>query len=340
MTRRCALVRLSLAAVAGPYSHLVAAQSASPVWPNKPVRIVLPFPPGGTSDVFARLLADKLKAVWGQAVVVESKPGANGIIASDAVAKAVADGHTLLFASGAHAINASLYPKLPYDTARDFSAVAMVVPPGPMVLAIHSALPIKNLRDLVEYARANPGKLSYASAGTGNSLHLAGEMLAQMANIKLLHVPYKGAGPALTDVVAGQVNLMFNSSLAVASFVKEGRLRLIAQTGSKRSGAMPDLPTLQEQGLSDFEVTGWFGLFAPARTPSEVVQTISSDVNRALQTPELREKLMQLGSTDLFAPASGFASLATPTGFSKFVDTEVQRFGKVIRTGGISVDPP
>ena len=328
LTRR-GVVRAALATV-GVAAGLPALLHAA-TWPERAVRIVIPFPPGGTSDVVARLMADRLSAAWGQPVIVDSKPGANGIIASDFVAKST-DAHTLLFASAAHASNASLYPKLPYDTARDFVPVAQIVPPGPMVIAVHASLPVRNLPELVAHAKKNPGAVTYASAGIGNTLHLAGEMLSQMADIKMLHVPYRGAAPALTDLAGGQVQLMFNSNLAVAPFVKDGKLRLIAQTGNKRSSVMPDLPTAQEQGLAGFEVTGWFGLFAPAKTPAEVVQRVNADVNRVMALPELREKLVLLGSNEVSTLGS--------EGFGAFVAAETSRYAAVIKAAGVSLAVP
>jgi tripartite-type tricarboxylate transporter receptor subunit TctC len=246
------------------------------------------------------------------------------------VAKSAADGYTFLFASGAHAINASLYPKLPYDSVKDFAPIAMVVPPGPMVIAVNAALPVRNIKELVEYAKSNPNKLSYASGGVGNSLHLGGEMLAQAANIKMIHVPYKGANPALTDLVAGQVSLMFNSGPSVAPFVKDGKLRIIAQTGNKRLPNLSDIPTAQEQGLVDFEMTGWFGLFAAAKTPSDIVSRMNLEVQKALQSVEMRDKLNQIGSME--SPAS------TPDAFAIFVAAETARYAKVIKAAGISLE--
>ncbi len=300
-------------------------------WPERTVRIVLPFPAGGTSDVVARLLAERLTAALGQPFIVESKPGANGIIASDFVAKS-SDGHTFLFASAAHASNASLYPKLPYVTSRDFVPIALIVPPGPMVIAVNASLPVRNLAELIDYVRKNPGGLTYASAGIGNTLHLAGEMLAQMGNIKMLHVPYRGAAPALTDLAGGQVQLMFNSAMAVAPFVKDGRLRLIAQTGAKRAAAMPDLPTVAESGIAGFEVTGWFGLMAPANTAPEVVHRVNTEVNRIMALPELREKLVLLGTNDV--------PTLSPEAFAVFVAAETTRYAAVIKAAGVTLALP
>jgi tripartite-type tricarboxylate transporter receptor subunit TctC len=312
---------------------VAAAPLARAAWPTRTVRIVLPFVAGGTSDVVARLLAEKLSASLGQTVIVEPRPGANGIIASDAVAKSVADGHTLLMASAAHASNASLYAKLPYDSVRDFTPVALVAPPGPMVIAVNAGVPVRSVRELIDHARANPGKVAYASAGIGNTLHLAGEMFCQMSGVQMLHVPYKGAAPALNDLAGGQVQLMFNSALAVAPLVKEGRLRLIAQTGLKRSPALPaDLPTVAESGLPGFQVTGWFGLFAPARTPAEAVQRLNAEVNRAMALPELRDKLALLGSSEV--------PTLDPDAFGAFVNAETARYAGVIKAAGIALDTP
>ena len=307
-----------------------AAQAAA--WPSRTVRLLVPFPVGGTADVVARLLAERLAASLGQPVIVDPTPGANGIIACDAVAKAAPDGHTLLLVSAAHASNASLHAKLPYDSVRDFTPVALVASPGPMVIAVHAGLPVHSVRELIQYAKAHPGEVAYGSAGIGNTLHLAGEMLGQMAGIKLLHVPYKGAAPALSDLAGGQLQMMFNSALAVATFVKEGRLRLIAQTGLKRSPALPELPTVAESGLPGFEVTGWFGLLAPARTPADVVQHLNGEVNRVMALPELRDKLALLGSSE--APS------LSPEGFAGFVKSETQRYAQVIKAAGLSLDAP
>ncbi len=325
--------RRGLLAAAGAWlAAPLAGPASAATWPSHTVRLLIPFPAGGTADVVARLLADKLATTLGQQVIVESKPGANGIIASDAVAKAAPDGHTLLLVSAAHASNASLYPRLPYDSARDFTPVALVAPPGPMVIAVHASLPVRTVQALINHARANPGAVAYGSAGVGNTLHLAGEMFSQMAGVKLLHVPYKGAAPALSDLAGGQVQMMFNSALAVATFVKEGRLRLIAQTGLKRSPALPDLPTVHESGVPGFEVTGWFGLLAPARTPADLVQRLNTENNRVMALPELRDKLALLGSTDV-------PSLS-PDGFAAFVKAETTRYAQVIKTAGLSLETP
>jgi tripartite-type tricarboxylate transporter receptor subunit TctC len=302
-------------------------------WPTRTLRIVIPFPPGGTADVTARLLADKLAAALGQPVIVEARPGANGIIASDAVAKSAPDGHGFLLASASHASNASLYPRLPYDSTRDFAPVALVAPPGPMVIAVNGALPVRTLRDLLDLARQQPGAVAYGSAGMGNTLHLAGEMLCQLAGVKMLHVPYKGAAPALNDLAGGQIQMMFNSALAVAPLVKDARVRLLAQTGLKRSATLPaDLPTAHEAGVPGLEVTGWFGLLAPARTAPEVLLQLNAEVNRAMALPELRDKLKLLGSDEV--------PTLSPEGFGSFMAAETTRYARVIKAAGIQLETP
>ena len=284
-------------------------------------------------ELVARLLAEKLSQALGSPVVVESRAGANGIIASEAVGRST-DGHSLLWVSAAHAINASLYPRLPYDSQRDFAPVALVASPGPMVIAVPAALPVRSLPDLMDLARRKPGQVSYASAGVGNVLHLAGEMLAQQAGVQLLHVPYKGAAPALNDLAAGQVNLMFNSALSVAPMVKDGRIRLLAQTGAQRSPALPaDLPTVTETpGLAGFQVTGWFGLLAPAALPAEAIARLNAECVRILAQPELREKLALLGSAD--APTQSARE------FGAFLTAETDRYARVIRAAGLRLETP
>ena len=301
-----------------------------PVWPDKPVKIVIPFAPGGTADIVARLLANALGERLGQPVVVEAKAGANGIIGADAVAKSAPDGNTLLLHSSAHAINAGLYKKLPFDTVRDFVPVAPVVAQGAFVIAVHPSLPVRNLRELIIFARSRPDSVSYGSAGIGNALHLAGEMLARQADIKLLHIPYKGAAPILNDLVGGQLQMMFNSPLAVQAFVNEGKLRLIAQTGLKRSSALPDLPTVAESGLPGFEATSWYGLYAPAGTPSDTVVRLNTETVRAMNLPDVMDKLASLGTGPL--PPT------TPAQFAAFTHGEIERYARVIRSANLVLE--
>lgn len=321
--------RTALAALLA--STVPAARAAN--WPQRPLKIVIPFAAGGSSDIVARLLAEKLAAALGQPAVVEPKPGANGLLATAAVARAD-DGHTLLLVGAAHAINASLYARLPYDTARDFQPVALVAAPGPLVLGLHAGVPAKTLPEWLALARRTPGSASYASAGVGNLLHLAGEMLAQQAGVQLLHVPYKGAAPALNDLAGGQVQAMFNSALALEPFVKEGRVRLLAQTGPRRAASLPaDLPTVAEAaGLPGFQVQGWFGLLAPASMPAEAVARLNTECVKALALPELRDKLALLGSAE--APTMGVRE------FGAFLGAEVERYARVTGAAGLKLAPP
>ena len=330
LNRRLALKGYALTAISIVATSSFAQRTA---WPDKPVKIVIPFAAGGTADVVARLLAAALAERLGQPVVVESKAGANGIIGADSVAKAAPDGNTLLLHSSAHAINASLYKKLPFDTERGFVAVAPVVAPGVFVIVVHPSLPVRNLREFVDFARAKPDAVSYGSAGIGNGLHLAGEMLGQMAGIKLLHVPYKGAAPILNDLVGGQIQMMFNSPLAVQAFVRDGKLRLLAQTGLKRASALPDVPTVAESGLpglGSYEASSWYGLYAPAGTPADIVARLNAETVHAMNQPEVMDKLAALGTGPL--PST------TPAQFAAFTHGEIERYARVIRTANLSLD--
>ena len=336
MTRPTSLSRRRLLGAALPLAAggwLTATSANAAGWPDKPVKIVIPFAAGGTADMVARLLANELAQRLGQPVVVEARAGANGIIGADAVAKSAPDGYTLLLHSSAHAINASLYRKLPFDTERSFAPVAPVVAPGAFVIAVNPQLPVTTLREFVEYARARPDTVSYGSAGIGNGLHLAGEMLSQQAGIKLLHVPYKGAAPIVNDLVGGQIQMMFNSPLALQAFVRDGKLRLLAQTGTKRMASLPDVPTVAESGvagLANYEATSWYGLYAPAGTPADVTARLNVETVRAMNQPEVMARLAVLGTGPL--PAT------TSEQFGAFTRAEVERYARVIRTANLSLD--
>jgi len=318
---RRALLAAAALALAGP----AFAQGAAPV------RILVGAPPGGTTDTMARTLAQELGRALGRTVVIENRPGAGGNIAAEAVARSAPDGTTLLMSFTSHAINASLYPSLPFDPEKDFTPLTMVSS-TPAVLVANPSLPANNVRELIDAARRNPGKIAYASAGIGNTLHLAGEMFDQMAGTQMLHVPYKGAAPALNDVLGGQVQLMFNSALVVAPQVKDDKLKLIAQTGARRSPALPaELPTVAES-VPGFEVTGWFGLFAPTNVPREAVQRLNAAVQRAMATPEAREKLVLLGNPE--------PPTLSPEGFAAYLDAETQRYARVIKAAHLRLDLP
>jgi len=326
-SRRAVLQAMTGAAFAGAMGSAAALEA---IYPDKPVRIILPFAVGGNADAVARLLANKLSERLKQPFVIEAKLGANGTIAADFVAKSSPDGYTLLLNSSAQAINPTLYTKLPFDPARAFAPVAQVVQPGPFVIVVNPLVPARDLRELVAYAKANPGALSYGSAGVGNSLHLGGEMLSQATGTKLLHVPYKGAAAIVNDLVGGQIQLMFNSWLAVQPFVESGKLRAIAQTGLERSPAMPAIPTVAESGYPGFDFTSWFGLYAPAGTPAAIVAALNTQTRWAMGQPDVLERLAPLGT--------GAPQPLSPAEFARFNASEVERYAGVIRKAGITLD--
>ncbi len=302
-------------------------------YPEKPVRIVLPFASGGTADVVARLLATKLQERLGQPVIVEARAGANGIIGADFVAKAPADGYTLLLNSSAQALNESLYKKLPYEPRAAFVPVAQAVPPVPFAVAVHSSVPATNMKELIAWGKANPGALSYGSAGIGSTLHLGTEMLAHAAGIKVLHVPYKGAAPALTDLAGGQIKMMINSYGVLLPFVKDAKIRVLAQTGASRSPLIPDLPTVSESGtpgLVGFDFTSWYGLYAPAATPRDLVNLLNSASQWAMSQPDVAPKLALLGAT---APER-----LSPEGFAQFHRQSAERFAMLVKGAGLVMD--
>jgi len=291
------------------------AASAQP-FPAKPVRMVVPFPPGGGADALARLMAPKLAGMWKQQVIVENKPGASGHIGADHVAQSPADGHTLLMSS-----TASL-------TERNVSQFAPVtlVSASPYVVTANPQVQASNVRELIALARANPGKLSFGSSGTGAASHLCAELFKSMAKVDLLHVPYKGTGQAVTDLLAGHVDLLFAPSQAVIQHVRAGKLKALATTSAKRSETLPDLPTVAESGLPGYEAVGWFGLLAPAATPKPVVDKLSADANRALADSEVRSRMQALG-----ADPSG----NTPEEFARFIRDDQAKWAKLMREAGI-----
>jgi tripartite-type tricarboxylate transporter receptor subunit TctC len=295
-------------------------------YPNRPVRMLVPFPPGGGTDVISRTVAQKLGETWGQAVVVENRGGANGIIGTDLGAKAKPDGYTLLVVIATHAINPSLYKKLPYDTAADFVPISLMAQ-YPFILTIHPALPSRSVRDFIALAKAKPGQLSYASSGNGSGPHLGFELFKNVARIDVVHVPYKGAGPANIDLISGQVQAMFNNFLAAMPQLKAGKLRVLAVTSSKRSQVMPELPTMAESGLPGFDVTGWYALLAPAGVAHEIVAKVQSDLANALRVPAVSTRLSSEGAEPVGS---------TPEQFAKFMAAEIQKWGKVIRDSKVT----
>jgi tripartite-type tricarboxylate transporter receptor subunit TctC len=332
-TRRQFVVAASLCACPLTYPGRARAQA---VWPNKPVRIVVPFAAGGTTDLLARAIAPELQRVFGQSFVVDNKPGAGGNTGAAEVARAINDGHTLLMGTvGTHAINVSLYPKLPFDPVRDFAPITVVAGvPNVVVMNPASALKyeINNLADLTRAARANPGQLNVASSGNGTSIHLAAELYKSMTGTFMLHLPYKGSGPALIDLMAGNVDLMFDNLPSALPHIKSGKLRALAVTSSARSGALPEVPTVAEAGgpgLKNYEASSWFGLLAPAGTPVEVVSRLQQEINKALALPAVKDRLLSQGA---------IPSGNSPAEFARFIDAETKKWAQVVKTSGAKID--
>jgi tripartite-type tricarboxylate transporter receptor subunit TctC len=301
----------------------LAAQAAG--YPNRPVRMVVPYAAGGSTDVIARALAQKLSAMWGQPVVIDNRPGASTIIATDLVAKSPPDGYTLLVTTTSFTIVPSLTDKLPYDPARDLEPITLINT-TPLVLLVNPRVPAHSVKELIALARAKPGALNFGSAGSGGSNHLAGELFNVMAGVKMVHVPYKGNAPALGDLVGGHVDVLFNGLTSAMPLIKAGKVRPLAVTSLARAGALPEMPTLDETGLKGFQAAAWNGLSAPARTPRDVVARISADVVKVLHTPELVERLKAEGSD----PVGN-----SPDQFSAFLLEETAKWSKVIRIAGI-----
>ncbi len=302
-----------------------AADAGAQAYPNKAVRVVVPYAPGGNTDFTARVIATKLTEVFGQQVVVENRPGGATNIGSELVAKAPPDGYTMLMGGAANAINMSLYPKLPYDTLRDFAPVILCVK-GANVLAVHPSLPAKNLKELIALAKAQPGKLNYASSGLGSSNQMAGELFKMMAKVNIVHVPYKGNAPALTDLIGGHVEIIFSGVPALVPHIKDGRIRALAIGSLKRFQALPDVPTLDESGLKGYEATTWFGLLAPIKTPKEIVTRWNSDVGKILASREVHDRFLNEG----VEPMGG-----TPEQFVAFIRDEISKYAKVVKAASL-----
>ena len=335
MTRRRPLVAALTALTLAPLAALPLTAAAQ-AWPGKPVRIVVPFPPAGTTDILARALAPELQRAFGQPFVVENKPGAGGNIGAAEVAKAAPDGHTLLMGTvGTHAINPALYTKMPYDHVKDFVPVTLVAGvPNVLVLNPASAqrYGIASVADLARAARANPDKLTFASSGNGTSIHLSGELFKALTGTQMVHSPYRGSGPALLDLMGGNVDLMFDNLPSAMPHIKSGKLLALAVTSSTRSAAVPDLPTVAEAGgptLASFEASSWFGLLAPAGTPMDIVNRIQQETARALATPAMRERLQSQGA---------IPSGNTPAEFARLIEAETRKWAPVVKASGAKVD--
>jgi len=307
----------------------VSQRSIAQEWPaRQAIRFVVVYPPGGASDVTARLLAAKLTDTLGQSVVVENRPGANGIIATDFVAKSAPDGYTLLMANlGPNALNPVVYKKLPYDALKDFAGVTLTTI-VPQVVLVNPSLPIKSIPDLIAYAKANPGKVSFGSAGQGASNHFSGELLNALAGIRMQHIPYKGDAPSLADLISGQIQVALPTTVAGLPFVTSGKLRAIGVTGAKRLDNMPELPTVAET-LRGFEAVSWGGVMVPAGTPRPVIARLNADINRILKMPDVADKLKALGAVIVGS---------SPEEFDSYVKDEIAKWGKVARDNNIALD--
>jgi tripartite-type tricarboxylate transporter receptor subunit TctC len=306
--------------------------SATSAWaqgyPNKPVKLVVPYPPGGPTDIVARVIAERLGAQTGQTFVVENRAGAGGNLGAEAVARAPADGYTLLVATTAHAINMSVFKPLTYDVKRDFMPVSLLTQ-GPLVLVVHPGTGLSSVKDVIAKARADAGGLPYASSGNGQSTHLSAELFASMAGVKLNHVPYKGSAPALNDLIAGQVPMMFDTMLSAMPHVKSGALKALAITGAQRSAAAPELPTIAESGLPGYQAYAWNGLLAPVGTPPDVIARLSDELKKALALPAVQDRF----------GAQGFAATWTsPAQTVDYVANEVDKWRAVASRSGAKVD--
>ena len=335
--RRRALAALALLALGGAAAHAQQPPAAgSAAWPTKPVRIVVPFAPGGTTDILARAMAPELSRAFGQQFIVDNRAGAGGNLGAELVAKAPGDGYTLLMGTvGTHGINRALYAKLPYDPIKDFAPITLVAA-VPNVMVVNAdkarAMGIASVQDLIRVAKSSPGKMNMASSGNGTSIHLAGELFKSMTGTYMLHLPYRGSGPALLDMVAGNADVMFDNLPSSMPQIKAGKLTALAVTSAERSGALPDVPTVEQAGgpaLKGYEASSWFGLLAPAGTPPEVVQRIQQEVAKSLATPAMKERLLAQGAI----PGGN-----TPADFARHIDAEHRKWAAVVKASGAKVD--
>ena len=324
--RTCLLVA---GAAAGVLALAPLAAQAQAAYPTKPITIIVPFSAGGTTDILARILGQFMSKDLGQPVVVDNRAGAGGNIGAQAVARAAPDGYTLLMGTvGTHAINQSLYKKLAFDPIKDFaplSRVALV----PNLLVANPSQPFKTVKEMIDYAKANPGKITFGSSGNGSSIHLSGELFKHMAGVEMQHVPYRGSAPAVTDLLGGQIAVMFDNMPSAIGYVKSGKLRPLAVTTPKRSPALPDVPTIAEAGVPGYEATSWFGLLAPAKTPAPVVAKLNASILKALADPEVKAKMAEQGAEPYGEK---------PEQFAQFIQSETEKWGKIVKQSGASIE--
>lgn len=320
-------LRIAGTALAGFVLGLSTAVAAQGKYPDKPIRLVVPVAPGGGTDFIARLLGQKLNEAWGEPVIVDNRPGAAGNLGVEIAAKAAPDGYTLVIPITSFPINPSLYARLPFDTVRDFAPVTLVAS-APLLLVVNPKLQASSVKELIALAKANPGQLNFANSGSGTTAHLAGEMFKRMAGVDIVSVPYKGGGPAVIDLIAGNVQMYFSTIPAALGQVKAGRLRALAVTGGKRVSEISDIPTVAESGLPGFEVVAWFGMFAPAKTPQPIVRKLNGELVRILNTSEVREKMAGHG----LIPGGN-----TPEELGSFLKAEIAKWSKVIKEANIRI---
>jgi tripartite-type tricarboxylate transporter receptor subunit TctC len=317
-TRR-AFLRLTTAGLLALSSPVLADQ-----YPSRPVRLIIPFPPGGSNDVVGRLVAGQLSERLGQQVFVDNRGGAGGVIGTEAAANAAADGYTLLIVSIAHAVNPALY-KLNYDPVRSFSPITILAS-GPNVLAVNPHLPVNSVKDLIALAREKPGAVEYASAGVGSFQHMGGELFKLMAGVDILHVPYKGGGPAMSDVISGHVKVIFSSLIQTTPFIQSGQLKALGTGGVKRSPVLPDVPTIAEAGVSGYAAENWWGIVAPAGTPVPIIERLQGDIQAVLQSPSLQQQFAREGASSPEMSSAEFAS---------YIETEIAKWRRVVEKGNI-----
>jgi len=319
---------LVVACICGFVAAHFAGSTLAAGYPDRSLRLVVPYPPGGGTDIVARAVGQKLAEAWEQNVVIDNRGGASGNIGAELVARAEPDGYTLLIVISAFAVNPSIFKQLPWDPVRDFAPVSKVGSSA-YIMVVHPSVPASTVSQLIALARAKPDALSFASSGVGSPLHLAGELLKTRANINMVHVPYKGAGPAIIDLLAGRVQVLFGSSVTMLRHIRDGRLRALATTSAKRLPAAPEIPTMAEAGVTDSEVDGWYGILVPAGTPPDRVRKLSDQIAVIMHAPEMRERFVKEGRE---------AMGTTPEEFSRFLKAEIAKWAKVVNATGIKVD--
>lgn len=310
------------------FACCMAGAAAQPAYPNKPIRLIVPYPPGGTTSTFARLVGQRITENWGQNVIVDNRPGGNTVIGTEALAKAVPDGYTIMFMDSAHVINSSLMTQLPYKAVRDFSPVATLASTE-LMLTVHPSVPATTLQEFIAYAKTKPGQLNYASSGTGSVSHLSTELLNMTSDVKLVHIPYKGAADALIATVGGHVTMYFAAPISAIPHVKAGRLKAVAVPGPARLAALPNLPTFEESGLPGFSSRNWYGVLAPGNTPRPHVNRLSAEIARILALPDTRERLIGMGM-DPF--------ISSPERFTELMYADMAKFAKIIKSANIKLE--